>query len=240
MSETNLYSHLTQFFRTARHLYGRCPSCGHIFRLSDAAISYGANPPRDWLLRLSQREARLDERKGNLEEWQAELEIREGDVQDADRDIGLRERNLEQTVKQRAREMLKDSSQIKKLLTEARRESILRSRSTLLGSLFERLSPFLQRFRHDPRDIRPIMHPIDYVCFDGLTTNRRVERITFVEVKVGTSRVNPAQRSIMEAIQQGRVGTEVWQFGARGIPIEQQLLKPGQGPRTLPSPEDAG
>ncbi len=75
------------------------------------------------------------------------------------------------------------------------------------------------------------MHPIDYVCFDGLTTNRRVERITFVEVKVGTSRANPVQHSIMEAIQQGRVGSEIWQFGARGIPIEQQLLKPGPGPR---------
>ncbi len=234
MSENALYSHLTQFFRTARHLFGRCPSCGHIFRLSDAAISYGANPPRDWLLKLSQQEARLVERKGNLEEWQAELEIREGDIRDADRDVVVRERNLDRTVKQRAKDMLKDDAQIKKLLTQARRESTQRSRATLLGNLFERLSPFLQRFRHDPRDIRPIMHPIDYVCFDGLTTNRRVERITFVEVKVGTSRANSAQRSIMEAIQQGRVGSEVWQFGARGIPIEQQLLKPGTGPKALP------
>ncbi len=234
MSENTLYSHLTQFFRTARHLFGRCPSCGHIFRLSDAAISYGANPPRDWLLKLSQQEARLVERKGDLEEWQADLEIRERDTREADRDFALRERNLDRTVKQRAKDMLKDDAQIKKLLTQARRESIQRSRATLLGNLFERLSPFLQRFHHDPRDIRPIMHPIDYVCFDGLTTNRRVERITFVEVKVGTSRANPAQRSIMEAIQQGRVGTEVWQFGTRGIPIEQQLLRPGPGPRALP------
>jgi len=238
MSETTLYDHLTQFFRAARHLFGRCPSCGHIFRLSDAAISYGANPPRDWLLKLGQQEARLIERKEDLEEWQADLEVRERDTRDAEHDVAFRERSLDRTVKQRAKEMIKDSSQIKKLLTEARRESIQRSRSTLLGNLFERLSPFLQRFRHDPRDVRPIMHPIDYVCFDGLTASRRVERITFVEVKAGMSKVNSAQQSIMEAIQQGRVGVEVWQFGARGIPIEQQLLKPGRERRALFAPID--
>jgi predicted Holliday junction resolvase-like endonuclease len=92
--------------------------------------------------------------------------------------------------------------------------------------MFERLGPFFQRFDHDPRDVRPLFNPVDYVCFDGLTANRQVERITFVEVKCGTSRPSPTQRSIVEAIRDGRVSTEVWQFGERGIPIEQQLIKP--------------
>jgi len=116
----------------------------------------------------------------------------------------------------------------KGLLADARRQAIVRSRSTLLGHLFERLAPFFRRFDHDPRDVRPLMNPIDYVVFEGLTINRRVSRIVFVEVKCGTSRVSPAQKSIVDAIREGRVAAEVWQVGKRGIPIEQQLL--GRGP----------
>lgn len=68
------------------------------------------------------------------------------------------------------------------------------------------------------------MNPVDYVCFDGLITSREVEKIVFIEVKSGTSRPTPVQKSIIEAVRHGRVDTEVWQFGDRGIPISQQLL----------------
>ncbi len=78
------------------------------------------------------------------------------------------------------------------------------------------------------------MDPIDYVVFDGLTVNRRVERITFVEVKCGTARESSAQKSIAQAIREGRFGVEIWQFGKRGIPLEQQLLRPGPVRAALP------
>lgn len=107
-----------------------------------------------------------------------------------------------------------------------------RSRSTLLGKLFERLAPFLRRFDHDPRDIRCLMDPIDYVCFDGLTANRKVERVTFIEVKVGASALTHTERSITQAVRDGRVATEVWQIGERGLPIAQQLLR-ASAPRTV-------
>ena len=69
------------------------------------------------------------------------------------------------------------------------------------------------------------MDPIDYVVFDGLTIDRHVERITFVEVKSGTARESSTQRSISQAIREGRFGVETWQFGKRGVPLEQQLLR---------------
>jgi predicted Holliday junction resolvase-like endonuclease len=80
------------------------------------------------------------------------------------------------------------------------------------------------------------MNPLDYVVFDGLTVSRRVDRIVFVEVKCGTSVASPVQRSIFEAVREGRVSAETWQVGRRGIPLEQQLL-PGPVPRiALPPP----
>jgi hypothetical protein len=39
------------------------------------------------------------------------------------------------------------------------------------------------------------------------------------EVKVGTSALTPTERSVMHAVREGRVATEVWQIGERGPPI---------------------
>ena len=155
-------------------------------------------------------------------------------MQAQQRELAARERNLVKEARGLARDMMKDDKKMKKLLTEARREAVQRSRSTLLGKLFEQLAPFLQRFDHDPRDVRAIMDPVDYVVFDGLTINRRVERITFVEVKSGTSRTSPVQRSIFEAIREGRIGTAVWHVGDRGVPMEQQLLSASPKRGALP------
>ena len=235
-SESHL-KELVSFFKNARHLWGRCPHCTELFRLSEAVISYGNEPPQDWLTRLQKQRKEIATKKGQLDDWQAEVEGREYEVQDQQRELDARQKNLVKEARALAGDMLKDDKKMKKLLTEARREAVQRSRSTLLGKLFERLAPFLQRFDHDPRDVRAIMDPVDYVVFDGLTINRRVERITFVEVKSGTSRTSAVQKSIFEAIREGRVGTAVWHVGDRGVPMEQQLLSATPRRRALPPAE---
>jgi predicted Holliday junction resolvase-like endonuclease len=240
MNRDTLFNQLTEFFKAARHLWGRCPRCGDLFRLSDAAISSGSEPPRDWLRKLKQQQDILAARKDELETWQADLDLLEAALRDRERDVASRDRNLQHEAKALAKELLKDDRAVKALLRQQTQHAVLRSRSTLLGKLYERLAPFFQRFNHDPRDIRAIMDPIDYVCFDGLTVNRKVERITFVEVKSGTSALSQAQRSIMQAVREGRVGTEIWHFGDRRLTIPQQLLaNPGSAP-PLPTPHAAG
>jgi predicted Holliday junction resolvase-like endonuclease len=235
-----LLRQLTEFFKAARHLWGRCPRCGELFRLSDAAISFGSEPPKDWLRKLQQQQDAMAARKDQLEDWQSELDSRDSELRDRERDVASRDRNLQHEAKKLAKELLKDDRTVKLLLRQQTQDAVLRSRSTLLGKLYERLAPYLQRFNHDPRDIRAIMDPIDYVCFDGLTVNRKVERITFVEVKSGTSALSQTQRSIMQAVREGRVGTEIWQFGDRRLPIPQQLLASPGGAPALPSGQDKG
>lgn len=224
MNTGGLQVELTQFFKKARHLWGKCPRCGDLFRLSEAAISFGEQAPADWLRRLQRQQEQMDAKRYELEDWQGEVDVRETALSDRERDLTFRERNLEKTAREMAKGMIKDDKTLKALLSETRRQAVQRSRSTLLGHLFERLAPFFQRFDHDPRDVRPLMNPIDYVVFDGLTINRRVERVVFVEVKCGTSKQSAAQKSIVEAIRRGHVSVETWQVGKRGIPHEQQLL----------------
>jgi predicted Holliday junction resolvase-like endonuclease len=239
MNGNGLLADLTRFFKAARHLWGRCPRCGDLFRLSEAAISFGEEPPKDWLRRLQHTQDQLAAKQRELDVWQAGLDSQELDLADRERDVMDRERNLERTAREMAKGMVKDDKTVKALLTEARRQAVQRSRSTLLGHLFERLAPFFHNFDHDPRDVRPLMNPIDYVVFDGLTVNREVDRIVFVEVKCGTSRESSAQRSIREAIRHNRVTLETWQVGKRGIPLEQQLLGSGRPTVREPQPSAA-
>jgi len=240
MNGDPLFRQLTEFFRAARHLWGRCPRCEQLFRLSDAAISCGSEPPKDWLRRLQQQQDAMAAKKDELEGWQADLDRQESDLRDLERDVTSRDRSLQHEARKLAKELLKDDRTVKLLLRQQTQNAVLRSRSTLLGKLYERLAPFFQRFNHDRRDIRAIMDPIDYVCFDGLTVNRKVERITFVEVKSGTSALSPAQGSIMQAVREGRVGTEIWQFGDRRLTIPQQLLASPGGVPALPSAPAVG
>jgi predicted Holliday junction resolvase-like endonuclease len=233
MNGKDLMMELTRFFKTASHLWGRCPRCGDLFRLSEAAISFNNEPPADWLRRVQRRQEQVEVDRGDLENWKGELDAREGELESREREVNWKERNLEKTAREMAKGMIKDDKTVKALLADARRQAVLRSRSTLLGHLFERLAPFFQRFAHDPRDVRALMNPLDYIVFDGLTVNRRVDRVVFVEVKCGTSRENPAQKSIIQAIRDGHVSTETWQVGKRGIPLEQQLLG-----RALPAPRE--
>lgn len=158
---------------------------------------------------------------------------RENDIRDRECDVQSRERRLESTARALAKDMLKSDATVRALIKEAKQQALQRSRSTLLGKLFERLGPFFQTFGHDPRDMRAIMDPIDYVVFNGLTMNRCVDYITFVEVKAGLGRQSPCQRSIAETIRRGNFEIQTWQIGDRDLPLAHQLLRaPAATPKT--------
>lgn len=218
-----LVKNLLSFLKTARHLWGRCPSCGTPFRLSDAAISSSQEPPRDWLRRLERRQIVLEEQEGLIEVRESELDRREAELRDLGDDLQNRERFLERDAHARVREILRSKTEIRTLIREANKEAVQRSRATLLGKLLERVAPCFRRFAYDPRDMRCICDPVDYVLFDGLTVDRQVKQITFIEVKSGRSRLSSVQRSVLEVIDKGCIHSEVWEIGDPDIAITKQL-----------------
>lgn len=93
------------------------------------------------------------------------------------------------------------------ILTE-RHDAIKRSRSSLMGKLFESVRPYLPEFNYHPGDLRSIWNPVDFVSFNGLAMNRDVDSITFVEIKSGRSTLSTVERSIKEAVEKGKVSFE--------------------------------
>jgi predicted Holliday junction resolvase-like endonuclease len=105
-------------------------------------------------------------------------------------------------------ELRKKQLELDEQIGTEREDAIKRSRSSLMGKLFETVRPFLPEFSHHPGDLRSIWNPIDFVSFNGLALNRCVESITFVEVKSGRSSLTGVERSVREAVEQGKVSFE--------------------------------
>jgi predicted Holliday junction resolvase-like endonuclease len=85
-----------------------------------------------------------------------------------------------------------------------RRDATTRSRSVLLGEVYEKVAPFLPDFPFAARDMVFLGKGVDYVVFDGLSEGK-LERIVFLELKSGNSRLSKNEAMIREAIRRHKV-----------------------------------
>lgn len=97
-----------------------------------------------------------------------------------------------------------------------RKAAIAQSRSVVTGKVAEQFVPFIEGFGLNPRDLRFIGSPIDFVCFEGLSEGK-LARVVLIEVKSGKSgRLTTRERAIRDAIDRGAVAFRVCHVGGRG------------------------
>ena len=120
---------LLSFYKTEKRIFGRCPHCGDVFRLSDVKLTHGKEPPRDVLTRLRKEREKLNEQITVLE---MEVEV----LQD-DHEIEL------QAIDQRWRDKvgLETEKRIGKEKKKIREDAIAKSKATTLGKVIERIAP---------------------------------------------------------------------------------------------------
>jgi len=85
-----------------------------------------------------------------------------------------------------------------------RQDAIQRSLAVTAGKVYEQLVPYLPDFPFNPKDVRFLGSPVDFVVFDGLSDGQ-VQRIVFVEVKTGDAQLSGRERRVRDAVQGGRV-----------------------------------
>jgi len=87
-----------------------------------------------------------------------------------------------------------------------RQDAIKRSTDVVKGKVAEQLAPIvlIEKAGFNPRDMRFIGSPIDYVVFDGLNDGK-IKRIVFVEVKTGVSDLSKRERMIRDAIREKKI-----------------------------------
>ncbi len=87
---------------------------------------------------------------------------------------------------------------------QIRREAISGSQAAVAGRVFERVAPYLPGFGYNPKDVRFVGDPVDFVVFDGLSEGH-LRNVVFVEVKTGFGELNGNERRVKAAITERRV-----------------------------------
>ena len=77
-------------------------------------------------------------------------------------------------------------------------QSRKQSQSTRYGQIFEQVVPFSKDFPFDPKNFRFIGNPIDGIVFED-------DKITFCEIKLNNSTLNPKQKNIKSLIDEKKV-----------------------------------
>jgi predicted Holliday junction resolvase-like endonuclease len=116
-----------------------------------------------------------------------------------------RERELERSAWDRAEILFKEWKT--KEEERIREDAIRRSAATIIGKVGEHLAPLLiaSNYGINPKDMRFIGTPVDFVAFKGLTEGW-LEEVIFIEVKSGeTMDLTPRERMVSETITSGRV-----------------------------------
>jgi len=85
-----------------------------------------------------------------------------------------------------------------------RHDAVQRSLAVTAGKVYEQLVPYLPDFPFNPKDVRFLGSPVDFVVFDGLSDGH-ITRIVFVEVKTGAADLSTRERRVRDAVQASRI-----------------------------------
>ena len=109
-----------------------------------------------------------------------------------------------QRAEAESKAMLHASEYLKKEEAHMRADAVARSTRVVKGKVAEQLVPFGPEFGYNPRDCRFVGSPFDFLVMDGLTEGA-LDKIVFVEVKTGLSRLSKRERQVRDIIDTGEV-----------------------------------
>ena len=88
-----------------------------------------------------------------------------------------------------------------------------KSKEVRLGAIAETLTPFLEGFPYNPKKLRSLGSPIDYIAFEE-------DEIVLIEVKSGNSQLGSNQRNIRDLVKEGKVRFEVHRIDENGLGVK--------------------
>jgi len=91
-----------------------------------------------------------------------------------------------------------------KEISKIRKDAVTRSRSVLTGQFIEEISPFLPHFPYNPKDLKFLGSPVDFIVFDGIS-NQELKEVIFLEIKTGNSKLNFNEKKLKEIIDNKKV-----------------------------------
>lgn len=106
-----------------------------------------------------------------------------------------------------------DTALSKSSLALASLQSQQQSKSVRLGQITEQVIPFHKDFAYSYKELVPMFRPVDYLHFGE-------DKITFIEIKMGTSQLSEKQRKIRRQVQEGKVEFVEYRISEEGINVK--------------------
>jgi len=94
--------------------------------------------------------------------------------------------------------------ELKKKIERATKKAEVTTEAVNIGKSLEKIVPTMKEFKWALPDSRFLFDPIDLVIFNGLS-NRKVDSISFIEIKTGKSYLNPHQKMVKRAIMENKI-----------------------------------
>jgi predicted Holliday junction resolvase-like endonuclease len=95
--------------------------------------------------------------------------------------------------------------QEKALKAEANAKGLLQAQKTFQDAI----CPSIRKMKFDPRDIKPILNPIDYVVFRGMSENNSISDIIFLTREHQCTTLNGVRCQIKKAIENEKYDWQV-------------------------------
>ncbi len=100
--------------------------------------------------------------------------------------------------------------------SEMRKKSIERGRKQVPALINKCLNPQFRKLKYDPYDIKAIMHPVDFIVFDGLNKKEKVKNVTFLSMKTSNREQNIILESIRKTVNKKKYDWKVARIAIDG------------------------
>lgn len=171
---------------------------------------YGKDPPKDTLAKserlVRNAQLQIEKLQDGFENKQTKWNVEKSVMVTKRQALEDEHRHNSRELKEKIRHYKKDiASSQKEIIKEKVDDALLKSRNVIEGHIAE-LFPIFHKTRINPADLCALIptSPLDYISFNGLF-QKNVTRITFLDVKKGNAHLNPTQKSIKAAVEDGHV-----------------------------------
>jgi predicted Holliday junction resolvase-like endonuclease len=171
---------LLAYYKDVINIFGICPCCGEIFNLSKAVIRLKKKPME---LPMFSDLLTAQERIDSLE---TEVSDMEDEYQDRLYSFSIKEENY-RCSKQEMSNKFRPKGQRRAL-----------NRIKKIDKVFTRLNI-------DPRDIRLVWSPIDFIAYNGMTDKKEIDSIEFINHRPKSSFEEKTLISIERVIKKGDI-----------------------------------
>lgn len=97
-----------------------------------------------------------------------------------------------------------------------REKSVEKGRLEAEKAVKKLISPQLNALKIDPFDVKPILNPVDFVVFNGMTKKEEINDIIFLSKAIKNTQLNTLRQQVKKAVLQNKYEWQIARIDEKG------------------------